>query len=95
MSSFLLSRSFGLIQEVLVLSIILTLEAFGRMVDSIISNSETGAALKFLRVNPWALSGFKEFLMGLYYDKKAATVMKNFHQDEELVGHSPSCRYEK
>ena len=86
MNFVLLSCSFGLIQSLLELSIVLTVEAFGRMVDSIISNSETGATLKFVRVNPNALSGFKEFLMGLYYDNTAASVMKNFHLDEELVG---------
>ena len=58
---------------------------FGQLIASIMSNRETKGMLKFFRVNPWALSRFKEFLSKLYKRSTTGGAPREFFMSEMQV----------
>ena len=73
---------FGLIESLLKMSIILTLEMFGKMINGVKCNRETGGMLRFFRLFPWALSRFKGFLAGLYHCSPTGGALCGFFMPE-------------
>lgn len=86
------AHSFGLIEELIRICILLTLEMFGKMVERIVSNVETNSMVKFFRMNPWALSRFKEFMSKLYVSSANGAAPREFFQIEKQVFHAPRTR---
>ena len=76
---------FGLIESLLKMSIIMTLEMFGKMINGVKCNRETGGMLRFFRLFPWALSRFKGFLAGLYHCSPTGGALRGFFMPEMQV----------